>query len=104
MPKATAVAVLSLGQNGQVTIPAEFRRQHALAGGGKLLAVRMGDALVMAPHDAVLESICVRLEEAMKGTGMEIDELQAATLVEREAIVKARYGTSSTGVKRKRRR
>jgi len=94
MGKASTVSVLSIGQTGQVTIPAEFRKEHALTGGAKLLAVRMGDTLVMAPHDAMLESICLRLEEAMRGAGLSPRELEAAALEEREAIVARRYGGS----------
>jgi bifunctional DNA-binding transcriptional regulator/antitoxin component of YhaV-PrlF toxin-antitoxin module len=92
MGKASAVSVLSVGQTGQVTIPAAFRKQHALTGGAKLLAVRMGDTLVMAPHDAMLESICLRLEEAMRGAGLSPRELEVAALEERAAIVATRYG------------
>lgn len=91
MPQKSEVAVLSVGQNGQITIPAEFRKEHALGRGGKVVAVRLGDALVMAPHDAVLESICMRLEEAMKGAGYRPETLKAQALAERAAIVRKRY-------------
>jgi len=37
----------------------------------------MGDALVIAPHDAVLESICMRMEEAMRGAGSDVAKLKA---------------------------
>ena len=103
MGKASAVSVLSVGQTGQVTIPAEFRKQHALTGGAKLLAVRMGDTLVMAPHDAMLESICLRLEQAMRGAGLSPPELKAVALEEREAIVARGYG-GSRGRRRRPRR
>jgi bifunctional DNA-binding transcriptional regulator/antitoxin component of YhaV-PrlF toxin-antitoxin module len=89
---APDVSVLSVGQNGQITIPVEFRREHALGRGGKVVAVRMGDALVVAPHDAVLESIAMRLEEAMKSAGQELAAVQAQALAERAAIVRKRYG------------
>ena len=95
MPVSSSVTVLSVGQNGQITIPAEFRKEHALSGGGKVIAVRMGDTLVVAPHDAVLESICLRLESAMKSAGETVSSLSAQTLVERAAIVEQRYGTRS---------
>jgi bifunctional DNA-binding transcriptional regulator/antitoxin component of YhaV-PrlF toxin-antitoxin module len=91
MPQKSEVAVLSMGQNGQITIPAEFRKEHGLGRGGKVVAVRLGDALVIAPHDAVLESICMRLEEAMKGAGYRPETLKAQALAERAAIVRKRY-------------
>jgi bifunctional DNA-binding transcriptional regulator/antitoxin component of YhaV-PrlF toxin-antitoxin module len=92
MAENVPVAVLSVGQNGQITVPAGFRKEHSLGRGGKLLAVRMGDALVIAPHDAVLESIAVRMEEAMRGSGSDVAKLKAQARVERAAMVRKRYG------------
>ena len=46
MTEDASVAVLSVGQNGQITVPAAFRKEHALGRGGKVVVVRMGDALV----------------------------------------------------------
>lgn len=102
MPRTASVAVLSVGQNGQITIPAEFRRDHALSKGGKVIAVRMADALVMVPHDGVLESICLRLEEAMKGSGRRVDEVKTQALVERSHVVRERYGSGSSSRRGKR--
>jgi bifunctional DNA-binding transcriptional regulator/antitoxin component of YhaV-PrlF toxin-antitoxin module len=92
MAENAPVAVLNVGQNGQITVPAGFRKEHALGRGGKLVAVRMGDALVIAPHDAVLESICMRMEEAMRGAGSDVAKLKAQARVERAAMVRKRYG------------
>jgi bifunctional DNA-binding transcriptional regulator/antitoxin component of YhaV-PrlF toxin-antitoxin module len=99
---AVAVSLLSVAQNGQVTVPQAFRKEHDLSKGGKLMAVRMGDALVMVPHDSVLESICLRLEQAMLGAGVTTDDLKAQALVERSRIVQKRYQTRS--VERNKRR
>ena len=106
MPDSSTVAVLHVGQNGQVTIPADFRKEHSLSKGGKVMAIRMGDTLVMAPHDAVLESICLRLEEALKGSKSTVADVQRQALEERAAIVAERYGkgVSSRGRERKRTR
>ena len=92
MAQGSRVAVLSVGPNGQVTIPARFRKEHALTKGGKVVAVWMGQALVVAPHDGVLESICLRLEEALKGSGASLESLKAQALMERARIGRKRYG------------
>jgi bifunctional DNA-binding transcriptional regulator/antitoxin component of YhaV-PrlF toxin-antitoxin module len=98
------VAVLSVGQNGQITIPAGFRKDSALSKGGKILAVRMGQALVLAPHDGVLESICLRLEEAMKGAGLTVESLKGETQAVRAQLVRARYGAARARSRRNRQR
>ena len=94
MAKSTQVSVLHVGQNGQVTVPAGFRKAHSLSQGGTVLAIPMGETLVLAPHDVVLESVCMRLEEAMKGAGVTVAELNRAALAERAVLVKKRYGQS----------
>jgi bifunctional DNA-binding transcriptional regulator/antitoxin component of YhaV-PrlF toxin-antitoxin module len=60
MPARSPVTLLNVAQNGQVTIPAAFRKDHALANGGRLMAVRMGDALVMVPHDVKCDMHAIR--------------------------------------------
>lgn len=85
-----------------MTVPQSFRKEHALSKGGKLMAVRMGDALVMVPHDSVLESICLRLEQAMLGAEVTLDHLKAQALVERSRIVQKRYRSRSVGRKKRR--
>jgi bifunctional DNA-binding transcriptional regulator/antitoxin component of YhaV-PrlF toxin-antitoxin module len=84
--------VLSVGSNGQVTIPIGFRKGHGLNKGGKVAAIQMGDALVLVPHDEVMESIFLRMEGAMKAAGLTVEDLQAAALEERERLVQERYG------------
>ena len=56
------------------------------------MAVQMGDALVMVPHDGVLNAICMRFEEALRGAGSSVDEIQAQALKERAEMVHKRYG------------
>lgn len=104
MRKGSSAAVLHVGQNGQITIPNEFRKEHSLSRGGTVMAVTMGEALVLAPHDAVLESICVRLEETMKGAGVSLEDLQAQALLEREKIVEERYLSQEPASKAAKRR
>ncbi len=86
------IDVLNIGQNGQITVPVEFRKDVSLGKGGKLVSIRLGDALVLVPQDALLESISLRLQEAMKATGVTVDELKSGVQEQRAEIVKERYG------------
>jgi bifunctional DNA-binding transcriptional regulator/antitoxin component of YhaV-PrlF toxin-antitoxin module len=104
VPSRSPITLLNVAQNGQVTIPAAFRKEHALAKGGRLMAVRMGDALVMVPHDGILDAICMRFEEALRGSGASIDEIKAQALEERAEIVRKRYGNLLRGSRTKRRK
>jgi hypothetical protein len=64
----------------------------------------MGDALVMVPHDGVLESICLRLEASLKGSGHTLDDLKLEALRQRENIVNDRYPALRAPSRSKRRR
>jgi bifunctional DNA-binding transcriptional regulator/antitoxin component of YhaV-PrlF toxin-antitoxin module len=104
MASRSPVALLNVAQNGQVTIPASFRKTNALAKGGKLMAVCLGDTLVMVPHDGLLEAICMKFEEALHGTGVSVAEINAQASEERAQIVEKRYGHLLTQTKTKRRK
>jgi hypothetical protein len=64
----------------------------SLGKGGKLVSVRMGDALVLVPQDALLESISLRLQEAMKASGVTVEELKSGLQEQRAETVKEPYG------------
>jgi bifunctional DNA-binding transcriptional regulator/antitoxin component of YhaV-PrlF toxin-antitoxin module len=98
------IALLSIAQDGSVTLPAAFRKDCALTKGGKLMVVRMGDALVMVPHDGVLEAICMRFEEALHGAGVSLEGIKAQALKERAQMTRTRYGRLLSQPKSKRRK
>jgi bifunctional DNA-binding transcriptional regulator/antitoxin component of YhaV-PrlF toxin-antitoxin module len=95
------IDVLTIGQNGQVTVPVEFRKEVSLAKGGKLVSLRMGDALVLVPQDSLLESISLRLQEAMKASGVTLEDLKSGVQEQRAQIVKERYAHLRKPVKSK---
>ncbi len=98
------VAVLNVGQNGQVTIPAGFRRQHKLSKGAKVMAVEVGGSLVMVPHDPILDALTVKVRAAMKAAGVTVEDLKAEALRQRAKIVRERYGPDFGKARRRARR
>ncbi len=102
MRSRSPVTLLNVAQNGQVTIPASFRKEHGLGKGGKLMAVRMGDTLVMVPHDGVLEAVCMRFEQALHTAGIGVDAIKAQATKHRSDFVRKRYGHLLPSFKTKR--
>ena len=86
-------AVLSIGQNGQITIPVDYRKEHAIKGGDHLVSIRMGAALVLVPHDSIFEAISARFEASMKAAGLTADDMKQRTLSAREQMFEAHYGS-----------
>lgn len=86
------IEIVKLGQNGQITVPVDFRKGHALTKGAKLTTVQLGDALVLVPQDDIFESICDRMIAAMKAAGLTVEDMKAGLLEDRAAIARERYG------------
>ena len=85
--------VLNMGQNGQVTIPSDYRKEHAMKGGDHLVSVRMGDALVLIPHDSIFEAVASRFEGSMKAAGLTVEDMKQRTLTARDQLFEAHYGS-----------
>src|SRR5438270_5916573 len=86
------LSVVGLGDAGQLTIPAEFRRALALTGGSTLALVQVGDALVLAPYDDELVAVTERLEAAMAESSSDVDDLNRAAEDARAEIVCEEFG------------
>ena len=86
-------AVLSMGQNGQVTLPLDFRKEHAMKGGDHLATVRMGNAIVMLPHDSIFSAVASRFEASMKAAGLTVDDMKQRTLIARDQLFEEHYGS-----------
>lgn len=85
-------SVVGLGDAGQLTIPAEFRRALALTGGSTLALVQVGDALVLAPYDSELMAVTERLEAAMDAAPSDVHDLIKAAEEARAEIVREEFG------------
>ena len=90
---AKTSGILSMGQNGQVTIPSDYRKQHAMKGGDHMVSIRMGDALVLIPHDSIFEAVTSRFEASMKASGLTVEDMKQRTLTAREQLFEAHYGS-----------
>ncbi|MDQ3684087.1 MAG: AbrB/MazE/SpoVT family DNA-binding domain-containing protein [Acidobacteriota bacterium] len=87
-----ALSLARLSEKGQLTIPAEYRRAQALERDSTLVLVQVGDALLLVPHDEALASVTERMEAAMRGLGVSIDELVEAATEARAEIVAREFG------------
>jgi len=90
--ESSVIAVTRLSEKGQLTIPAEYRRAHALGRDSTLVLVEMGDALVLVPHDEALAAVGARLEAALRGAGASVEDLVKAAEEARAEIVSEEFG------------
>jgi bifunctional DNA-binding transcriptional regulator/antitoxin component of YhaV-PrlF toxin-antitoxin module len=92
---ANVISIARLSEKGQLTIPAEYRREHDLERDSTLALITLGDALVLAPIDEVLARITERMEAAMRGAGVAVEDLVEEALTARAEIVREEFGEVS---------
>ena len=90
-----AFTVTRVTPGGQITIPPEYRNAENLEPGTPLVAIQIGDALVLAPLDEPLAAVTGRLEAAMKAAGQSIEQLVEAAASARAEIVESEFGHKS---------
>jgi len=87
----TAFTVTRVGPNGQITIPPEYRSAESLQDGTPLVAIQVGDALVLAPIDQELSAVTARMESALKAAGHSIEDLIAAAAAARADVAESEF-------------
>ncbi|HWP43605.1 MAG TPA: AbrB/MazE/SpoVT family DNA-binding domain-containing protein [Blastocatellia bacterium] len=91
-----AISIARLSENGQITIPDEYRRALALSTDSSVVLVQVGDALVVAPYDDALAAVTSRLEAQMKDAGVDLEELVDAAKEARAEIAREEFGEEDT--------
>ena len=91
-----ALAIERLSDEGQLTIPQEYRDALSLTGDSSLIVVRVGDALVLTPADDALTAVTERLEARVRAAGSDVDDLLRAAAEARAAMVREEFEDTST--------
>ena len=87
------LSIVSLSEKGQLTIPADYRRDLSLARDSTLVLIRVGDALVLVPHDEALAALATRLEAAMRGAGLRVEDLLKTAEAVRGELARQEFGS-----------
>ncbi len=86
------LSIARLTEKGEFTIPAEYRREHGLDRDSTIAIIQMGDALILTPIDKMLAEITERMEAAIRGAGVTVEELMEETLAARVEIAREEFG------------
>lgn len=72
MPLAPArsIEAIRVGYNGQIAVPAKYRKLHKLSKGSEVLLVQLGETLMVVPSDVTLDRLCERIQDALVGRGI----------------------------------
>ncbi|MBM4255960.1 MAG: AbrB/MazE/SpoVT family DNA-binding domain-containing protein [Deltaproteobacteria bacterium] len=78
MPESLArsLGTIRVGEHGEITVPAAYRKKHKLAKGSEVVLLQIGDALMMVPADLTLDRLCRRIQEALMSQGVTLEQAQ----------------------------
>lgn len=78
MPESTArpLGTIRVGENGEITVPAAYRKKHKLAKGSEVMLLQLGDALMLVPADVALNQLCQRIQDNLTTHGITLERAQ----------------------------
>jgi AbrB family looped-hinge helix DNA binding protein len=62
-------------ENGQITLPIEWRRRHGLKKGDVVVFEETEDGLLISSHESQLRQLLDEIGDALKEKGITLDEL-----------------------------
>ena len=78
-------------ENGQVTLPIEFRRRYNLNKGDAVVFRETEEGLLISPKEALVMKLLDEIDEGLKAKGITLDELISSSRQIREEIYNEKY-------------
>ena len=86
------IGAIRMGKKGQITVPINYRKVHKLSKGSEILFIRLGEALMVVPHDQTLNHLCQRIQAALAGRGISVGQALKNLEKVRRQRFKSLYG------------
>jgi AbrB family looped-hinge helix DNA binding protein len=90
--EASGALVVQVRERGQVTIPAEIRRQMGIEEGDVFSLIQLGDTLVATRKKLVAPEVAAAIEGLMREQGVTLADLLDGLEKQREVYVREKYG------------
>ena len=87
--------VYIIQENGQVTLPIEFRRRYNLKKGDAVVFKETAEGLLISPKEALVMKLLDEIDEGLKARGITLDELIASGREIRQEIYDEKYAAKS---------
>ena len=88
-------SVYIIQENGQVTLPIEFRRRYNLGKGDAVVFRETEEGLLISPKEALVMKLLDEIDEGLKAKGISLDELISSGRQIREEIYNEKYASES---------
>lgn len=84
--------IYTIQDNGQVTLPIEFRKKYNLKKGDAIVFKETDEGLVISPREALAMKLLDEIGEALKEKGITLEEMIASGEQIRKELIREKYG------------
>jgi len=84
-------------ENGQITLPMEFRKRFGLKKGDFVVFKEMKEGLLISPREALAVSLLDEIGDALEKKGISLDDMIESGREIREEIYKEKYAGKNSG-------
>lgn len=82
----------TMQENGQVTLPVEFRKKYNLKKGDLLIMKETEHGLLISPKEGLVMKMLDEIGAALKEKGITLEELMESGAEIREQLIREQYG------------
>ena len=87
-----AKKIYTMQDNGQITLPVEFRKKYNLKKGDAIVFKETEDGLVISPREALTMKLLDEIGEALKEKGITLEDMIASGEEIRKELIREKYG------------
>ena len=87
-----AKKIYTIQDNGQVTLPIEFRKKYGLKKGDAVVFKETDDGLLISPREALAMKLLDEIGEALKAKGITLEQLMEDGETIRKELIREKYG------------
>ena len=84
--------IYTMQDNGQITLPVEFRKKYNLKKGDAIVFKETEDGLVISPREALAMKYLDEMGDALKGKGISLEDMIASGEEIRKELIREKYG------------
>lgn len=85
------VTTVNIGEQGQLTLPQEFREANHLQAGDSVTLIQIGNQIILVPTEAAFAEISNSIAAQLEQAGITEEDLHVGLVETREEIAREQY-------------
>lgn len=91
-----AKKIYTMQDNGQITLPVEFRKKYNLKKGDAIVFKETDEGLVISPREALVMKLLDEIGDTLKEKGITLEDMIASGKEIRQELIREKYGLDDT--------